>query len=68
MAEPKAASQRRYPAELRDRAVRLVLEEYERSQERPGVLTRIAAQLGIGTESLRAWVKQGKSGRFIALA
>jgi hypothetical protein len=30
----------------------MVLEEFERSGERHGVVTRIAAQLGVGTESL----------------
>ena len=51
---------RRYPSELRARGVRMVLEEFERSGERHGVVTRIAAQLGVGTESLRKWVKQAE--------
>jgi len=38
----------------------MVLEEFERSGERHGVVTRIAAQLGVGTESLRKWVKQAE--------
>jgi transposase len=41
-------SQRRYPPELRDRAVRMVLETFEQTGTRTGVITRIARQLGIG--------------------
>ncbi len=42
------ASQRRYPVELRERAVRMVLEAFEQSGERHGVVTRIARQLVSG--------------------
>ena len=45
--------QQRYPPELRERAVRMVLESIDRGDERFGTVTRIATQLGIGTESLR---------------
>jgi len=41
-------SQKRYPPELRERAVRMVFETIEREGERFGVITRIARQLGIG--------------------
>ena len=39
-------SQRRYPPELRERAVRMVLETFEKTGNRAGVITRIARQLG----------------------
>ena len=49
-----------YPAELRERAVRMVLETYAQRGERFGVISDVARQLGIGVESLRNWVKQAE--------
>ena len=54
------SAQRRYPPELRERAVRMVFEEIEESGESFGVITRIARQLDIGPESLRSWVRQAQ--------
>jgi transposase len=53
-------SQKRYPPELRERAVRMVQETIEQTGERFGVITRVARQLGVGTESLRTWVAQAE--------
>src|SRR4051812_43520459 len=49
---------RRYPPEMRERAIRMVRESIAESGERQGAVSRVARQLGIGTESLRNWVKQ----------
>lgn len=48
----------KYPDELRQRAVRMVLEVQAETGEKHGAVTRIAKQLGIGVESLRQWVNQ----------
>lgn len=55
----------KYPEELRERAVRMVLEVRHETGEKHGAVTRIAKQLGVGTESLRNWVNQAEvdSGR-----
>jgi transposase len=61
MAEKSKSShpaQRRYPPELRERAVRMVLEARRADPHDHGVISRVARQLGIGTESLRTWVRQ----------
>jgi transposase len=63
MAEPQPPSphpaQRRYPPELKQRAVRMVLDR-KRAGEGPGIVSRTARQLGINVESLRLWVRQAE--------
>ena len=58
MATSNSPFQRRYPPEMRERAVRMVHEAVAEAGERVGAVTRVARQLGIGPESLRNWVKQ----------
>ena len=55
---PQSASQRRYPPELKDRAVRMVHQLRREDPGDQGVISRVARQLGVGAESLRTWVKQ----------
>src|SRR6266516_1330906 len=57
---PKHGSGHQHPAELRERAVRMVQETMKETGERHGVVTRIAVQLGLGSETLRHWVKQAE--------
>ena len=54
----KHPSSKRYPPELKERAVRMVVELQGADPGDQGVISRVARQLGVGKESLRAWVKQ----------
>ena len=60
MAQHKHPSSRRYPPEVKDRAVQLVLTTMQQSGERHGIVTRIARKLDIGPETLRNWVRQAE--------
>jgi len=46
MAAPNSPFQRRYPPEMRERAVRMVREAIAESAERVGAVSRVARQLG----------------------
>ena len=48
----------KYPDELRERAIRMVLEIREETGEKHGTITRVAKELGVGAESLRHWVNR----------
>ena len=54
------AAQRKYPEELRERAVKMVYEVRERDGRGRGEIARIARQLGIHPEALRVWVRQAE--------
>ena len=49
---------RRYSPELKERAVRMVVQLRKETGEKHGSVKRVAEQLDIGVESLRSWVKQ----------
>ena len=51
---------RKYPDELRERAVRLVLEAKAEPGSAKGACARIGSQLGINPETLRGWVAQAE--------
>lgn len=56
---------RKYPDELRERAIRLVLDIEEETGSTTAACRRIGAELGINSDTLRGWVKQAQidSGR-----
>jgi len=56
----KKATSKRYPPELKLRAVRMVKDLRQQDPGDKAVISRVARQLGVGDESLRAWVKQSE--------
>ena len=53
-------AQRKYPDELRERAVKMVLEVREREGKGHGELARIARQLDVHPEALQSWMQQAE--------
>ncbi len=54
------AAPRKYPEELRERAIRLTLDARKDPASRPSACVRIGEQLGINPETLRGWVMQAE--------
>jgi len=52
------AAQRKYPPELRERAIRLVLDAKNDGDRARTACRRIGEQLGIPIDTLRGWVQQ----------
>jgi transposase len=50
----------RYPAELRERAVRMVLEHSRDHESEWAAITSIAAKVGVHKETLRIWVRRAQ--------
>ena len=53
-------AQRKYPDELRERAVKMVLEIRDRDGKGRGEIARVARQLGIHPEAPRTWIRQAE--------
>ena len=51
---------RKYPDELRERAVQMVLDAKQDPLTRTGACRRIGLQLGLNPETLRGWVTQAE--------
>ncbi|RBQ11628.1 hypothetical protein DP939_45005 [Spongiactinospora rosea] len=51
---------RKYPDELRERAVRMVFEIREQTGNAPGAIARVAQQLGVHRQALRSWVREAE--------
>jgi transposase len=54
------AAPRKYPEELRERAIRLAVDLRREPATRTGALRRVGEQLGINPETLRNWVQQAE--------
>ena len=54
------AAPRKYPDEVRDRAVRLVLDMAESAGSVSGACRRVGEELGINADTLRGWAKQAQ--------
>jgi transposase len=53
-------AQRKYPDELRERAVKMVLEIRAQDGKGRGEIARVAQQLGVHREALRTWIRQAE--------
>src|SRR5438045_8592449 len=51
---------KKYPDEVRERAVRMVFEIREETGQQQGAVARVADRLGVNRETLRNWVKQAE--------
>ena len=54
------SSPTRYSPEVRERAVRLVLEHQEEHDSQWSAITSVASKLGCTAETLRRWVRQAE--------
>ncbi len=56
--DKREAGRTRYPSELKERGVRMVVDLQRADPLDKTVITRVARQLGVGSDSLRTWVNR----------
>lgn len=61
MSKPKKSDH--YPCELRERAVRIVIEQTPTHASQWAAIVSVATKLGCSAESLRRWVRQAERDR-----
>lgn len=54
------AAPRKYPEELRERAIRMAVDLRRDQATKQGALQRVGEQLGINPDTLRNWVQQAE--------
>ena len=57
---PRRRGRPPYPPEVRERAVRMVLEHLDEYPSQWKAVEAIAPKIGVGSEALRQWVKQAR--------
>lgn len=57
----KSQSAKRYPPELRERAVRMLLEHRDEYDSEPDAIRAISSKIGCHYDTLRAWLCQYKN-------
>ena len=53
-------SHKKFPPEMRERAVRLVLEQQDAHESQWAAIVSVAEKMGCSTEALRKWVRQSE--------
>ena len=57
----KSTSANRYPPELRERAVRMILDHRGEYESEPDAIRAISSKIGCHYDTLRAWLRQYRS-------
>jgi transposase len=58
----KSKSANRYPTELRERTVRMLLEHRDEYDSEPDAIRAISSKIGCHYDTLKAWLRQHRTG------